>query len=282
MNLFRIIRVTVSAGMALTLASCTSMVTQTQFKPFLGGSAIQGSGGTKRALNGIDIWENGEPNCKFKILGFIEDDVHENNGATPGTLNILSVASAVSLAGREKRLVATAKQHGADAIVFVAANRAFLNAGRYETNFRNQVKIAAVKYIEEGTGGIGDSQEQVESHLGAGEPISVKEMGLKLTPDEAVNFKGVVYKGENGTVIVAYNKNRADMMTLIMSDGRLTEEAIAGLLRISAQGQEWKKAVPTNAKFPLEWLRSDGLYYAVCLPEKGVFIVGNKQTLPLE
>jgi hypothetical protein len=148
MNAFTTIRLILTAGTTLTLVSCASMVTQTQFKEYYGADVVQGTGGTKRTLDGIDIWENGAPNRRFKILGVIEDNVLENRGAAPNTLNILNVASAASLASREKRLVAEAKKHGADAIVYVASNRTFLNAGQYETNFQNLVKVVAIKYVE--------------------------------------------------------------------------------------------------------------------------------------
>jgi hypothetical protein len=126
------------------------MVTQTHFTEYCGtgDGIIHGKGGTRRVLDGVDIWENGEPNRNFRILGTINDDVMENNGAEPGTLNVLSVASAFSLQGREKRLVAEAKKRGADAIIYASTNRSFLNATQYQTNFRNQVMIVAVQYTK--------------------------------------------------------------------------------------------------------------------------------------
>ena len=129
------------------LPSCSSLVTSTQFKPWSGHDVYLGQGGTKRAVNGIDIWENGEPDRTYKVLGVLEDSTLENTGAAPNTLNVLSVMSAWSLASRDKRLAREAAKHGADAIVFWSGNRAFLGATQYETNFRNEVKVVAIKYL---------------------------------------------------------------------------------------------------------------------------------------
>jgi hypothetical protein len=132
----------------LVLASCSSLVTTTQFKEWSSQDVYVGKGGTKRVVNGIDIWENGEPNQKYRVLGILEDSTLENTGAAPNTLNVLSVMSASSLAGRDKRLTREAAKHGADAIVYWTGNRAFLGATQYETNFRNEVKVVAIKYVE--------------------------------------------------------------------------------------------------------------------------------------
>ena len=283
MKAFNLIRLTISVGIVTMLVSCASMVTQTQFKQYYGSGVVVGSGGTKRVLDGIDIWENGEPNYKFKILGFIDDDVLENQGAAPGTLNILSVASAVSLSGREKRVVATAKQHGADAIVYVSSNRSFLNAGKYETNFRNQVKIVLVKYVDEVGYRLGESRERIESLLGKGEEVSVDKIGVKLEEKEQAGFKAILYDKEPTRVVIVFNLDKADLAIIAMPPAALNDPTITGLLRSFGQGKEWKKSPSIAAHlYSMEWIRVDGLYYAVCSPENGLFVVGNQQTLHLK
>lgn len=57
--------------MLLLLGGCAS----TQFKAYEGrGHVIEGRGGTRVVVDGMDLWENGEPPRKFKLLGVIEDE----------------------------------------------------------------------------------------------------------------------------------------------------------------------------------------------------------------
>jgi hypothetical protein len=39
------------------------------YSGFQGTGAVQGTGGTVRSMEGIDIWENGTPNRRYNILG---------------------------------------------------------------------------------------------------------------------------------------------------------------------------------------------------------------------
>lgn len=61
----------VSIALLVLLAGCAS----TQFKAYEGrGNVVEGKGGTRVVVDGMDIWENGDPPCKFKLLGLIEDE----------------------------------------------------------------------------------------------------------------------------------------------------------------------------------------------------------------
>jgi hypothetical protein len=63
--------VALSAVFLVLLGSCAS----TEFKVYEGrGSVVEGRGGTRAIVNGMDLWENGEPPRKFKLLGLIEDE----------------------------------------------------------------------------------------------------------------------------------------------------------------------------------------------------------------
>lgn len=57
----------------LLVAGCASV--STEYKTFEGvqSGIIEGKGGSKIIADGMEIWENGEPPHKFKILGFIDD-----------------------------------------------------------------------------------------------------------------------------------------------------------------------------------------------------------------
>jgi hypothetical protein len=84
---------------AVLMTSCGG--TLFAFKPFEGnGSFIEGKGGTKTVVDGMEIWDNGEPPRRFSILGYLE--VKAQFGAD---LNFLS------------RAVKNARQYGGDAII---------------------------------------------------------------------------------------------------------------------------------------------------------------------
>jgi hypothetical protein len=204
----------------------------------------------------LDVWENGEPNRPFRIIGIVEDETLENRGAAPGTLNVLNVASAAALAGREKRMVLEAKKHGADAIVYLAANRNFLGAGQYETNFKQQTKIAAIKYAD--LTGLSSfpllqcPKTEIEKAFGAGRVLSM--------------------------FVAIYREGKTDAFALATTSP-FTNEQISGLLKFCAESNQWQSAEPLapNTK---HWLRSDGSYYALAATDRGYFIIANQKTLP--
>jgi len=83
---------------SVLMASCGTLFV---FKPFEGnGSLIEGKGGTKTVVDGMEIWDNGDPPRKFFILGYLE--VKAQFGAD---FEFLS------------RAVKTARQHGGDAVI---------------------------------------------------------------------------------------------------------------------------------------------------------------------
>ena len=58
-------------GAALILTSCTS----TDFQAWEGRTAlvVEGHGGTRKIVDGVDVWMNGDPPRKFQVLGLVED-----------------------------------------------------------------------------------------------------------------------------------------------------------------------------------------------------------------
>ena len=59
---------------ALALSGCSSTV----FKPLelRGDGVVEGRGGTRISQDGMDIWENGDPPRRFRLVGIIEDERH--------------------------------------------------------------------------------------------------------------------------------------------------------------------------------------------------------------
>ncbi|MGZ4997219.1 MAG: hypothetical protein ACXV8J_05215 [Methylobacter sp.] len=58
----------------LFLSGCACATTE--YKVFEGSrvGVMEGKGGSKVVVNGMEIWDAGEPPRKFKILGFIDDN----------------------------------------------------------------------------------------------------------------------------------------------------------------------------------------------------------------
>lgn len=87
-----------------TLAGCAS----TEFKPFEAkNNVFEGTGGTKLVVEGIDVWENGDPPKKYKIIGIIEDE--RAGGVIPKSMLISDIAK-------------KAKDSGGDAIIKMESN----------------------------------------------------------------------------------------------------------------------------------------------------------------
>lgn len=75
----------------------------TEYKAFEGkGNVIDGKGGTKVVVDGMEIWDNGEPPRKFKLLGIIEDE-------RPGGL--------IPMSQLRGDMVKKAREAGGDAII---------------------------------------------------------------------------------------------------------------------------------------------------------------------
>jgi hypothetical protein len=116
---------------AMVATSCSS----TKFTENRGEDVGEGKGGTVRVVNGIEFWENGEPNRKFKILGAVDDSRGE--GWIPRS-------------GRDGAIAKVAKEHGADAVVLVGESREFhgVNLDSGAANYRRITKVMLVKYIQ--------------------------------------------------------------------------------------------------------------------------------------
>lgn len=84
---------------ASLLAGCAT----TEYKAYEGkGNVIDGKGGTKVVVDGMEIWDSGEPPRKFKILGIIDDQ-------RPGGL--------IPMAQLRGDMVKKAREVGGDAII---------------------------------------------------------------------------------------------------------------------------------------------------------------------
>ena len=68
---------------------------------------IEGQGGTKKVVDGMDVWTNGDPPRRFRILGIIDDE-------RPGGL--------IPMAGLKHDIVKKAREHGGDAVILLSSS----------------------------------------------------------------------------------------------------------------------------------------------------------------
>jgi len=140
----------------MILAGCTS----TRFVEFRGQGVSEGTGGSVRNVKGIDIWDIGEPDRKYEIIGFIQQEMIQNNA------NLLARSMNNSIS--ESAIVSEAKKRGGDAIVFISSSSQIAGAntsgsgyassrGPYTTYHGNarttvstlaQKQVAVVRYLK--------------------------------------------------------------------------------------------------------------------------------------
>jgi hypothetical protein len=70
-----------------------------------GNSVVQGHGGTRKVVDGMDVWTHGDPPRRFKVLGIIEDE--RSGGMIP--------------MAQLKHIVQKARQNGGNAVIFVSS-----------------------------------------------------------------------------------------------------------------------------------------------------------------
>lgn len=135
---------------ASLLAGCAT----TEYKAFEGkGNVIEGKGGTKVVVDGLEIWDNGEPPRKFKVLGIIDDE-------RPGGL--------IPMSQLRSDMVKKAREAGGDAVVqlnsqsqiagyYTSGSASAYAYGNSATAYgssttmpvrRNLAKFAVIKYVE--------------------------------------------------------------------------------------------------------------------------------------
>lgn len=135
---------------ALLLAGCAC--TTTEYKVFegVGTGIMEGKGGSKVVVNGMEIWDTGEPPRKFKILGFVDDN-RDTGWMGEDTQSV------------REDIVEKARRAGGDAIVKINSQfqlSEFYKAGGVSANVygsyanpvlglygRNFSKYAVIKYL---------------------------------------------------------------------------------------------------------------------------------------
>jgi len=115
----------------LAAAMCLPSCAEPEFQPFVGNSVRVGTGGTVQMVQGVQVWENGDPPRRYRVLGFMEEE--GGTRATKGTvLNDLAKAAA---------------SHGAQAMIVMAAGNRISGVDQDELMVRPKVKVMLIRYL---------------------------------------------------------------------------------------------------------------------------------------
>lgn len=124
----------------LLLLAClivTGCATAT-FKPWSNEEVYQGKGGSVQTVEGIDVWEYGEPDRPYRIIGIIQCDV-------PITGGHLVFASMLTM---DRTVIDAAKQQEADGIVPLKNVQKYMGDTPYgRSMFSLQKVVVAIKYV---------------------------------------------------------------------------------------------------------------------------------------
>jgi hypothetical protein len=134
--------------LALLLATVsTASYAATQFLSYEGNDAIQeGRGGSKRVVNGIEFWIEGQPPRKFQVLGTLLDERHETG--------LIGMARMSSL---DSDIAKAAKQAGGDAVILA-------DEGEKVTGVASSGTASATQYGNSATAfGFGHARE-IKNH----------------------------------------------------------------------------------------------------------------------
>jgi hypothetical protein len=139
----RIQRLSVLFLAAVLLGGCA----KDKFTTYQGSEVIQGTGtGALRIIDGIDFWEYGDPDRKYKIVGTI-DLSHK-----PGLLSMTWDNGYNE--GSDAAIARAAHQQGGDAVIFVGGEPPNRTAEQVRTDIddhgqnRKLAKLVLIKYVE--------------------------------------------------------------------------------------------------------------------------------------
>ena len=122
--------VAVAVGMILFTSCATTNFTEDHDQTIL-----EGKGGTVRVVEGIDFWENGEPDRKYQILGVIDDS--RNDGLIPQIRQDTTIAL-------------VARERGGDAVILSDSSLEIRDVDMNDgvARYRRMTKVVVVRYVQ--------------------------------------------------------------------------------------------------------------------------------------
>jgi len=119
----------------IPLCLCALACSTTKYYKYHGDAVVEGKGGTVRHVKGIDFWENGEPNRKYKVIGIIEDK--RGSGF-------------ISRRGKDSNIARLAAENYEDAVILfdIDSELSGVNPKSCAASYEKYSKYLVIQYIE--------------------------------------------------------------------------------------------------------------------------------------
>ena len=139
--------------MVSVLGGCASVTTE--YKTFEGVRAgiVEGKGGAKVVVDGMEIWDDGEPPRKFKILGFIDETRKADwmsiwlPSSHPG-----DIVKKARVAGGDAVIKVNTQSQLDDFYMAAGASANFydlhVRSANYDSGEKQMSKYAVIKYVK--------------------------------------------------------------------------------------------------------------------------------------
>jgi len=142
------------AILAVLVPVLVSGCATTQYKPYEArDNLFEGKGGTKVVVDGMEIWDNGDPPRKFKVLGIIDDQrpggiipmsqLHSDmvrKAREAGGSALVQLGNQSQIAGYYTSGSASAYSYGSSATAYGSSTTMPVR--------RNVAKFAVIKYVD--------------------------------------------------------------------------------------------------------------------------------------
>ncbi|MCX5835192.1 MAG: hypothetical protein NTV99_11935 [Deltaproteobacteria bacterium] len=198
------------------------------FKPWSGAEVYEGKGGALRNVGGIDVWEHGEPDRPYRIIGIIDCGVPITGG----------VWLAISLLTTDSQVISAAKEKGADGIILQRSDYTNMGQTSYGKPLGSVRQVAiAIKYVTNEP----EKQDGQSSFAGnwAGtfkDLVNQQSGSLSVTVSKNNEVIGSIYnstKGVSGSVFGTISNTGITSMTYTYPGVVYTA---TGIMRIDGAG----------------------------------------------
>jgi hypothetical protein len=119
--------------------------TPPSFTEFHGKEIFQGAGGEVRSVDGVDFWENGEPDRRYIIVGVIDQSTKDQR-----PLNHLSqvIEDSGGSSDRDNAIAKVARAHSGDAVVVMTKVQAPSDKAPAGSKPQKVTTLVVVRYVE--------------------------------------------------------------------------------------------------------------------------------------
>jgi hypothetical protein len=131
---------TAFVAMAL-LCGCSS----TKFTEYHVADVIQGAGGLSHEVDGIEFWDKGDPDRKYKILGVISES--PKHRVPLGRLTRI-FSDHGNNDDKDSAMAKVARKHGGNAIIFASKDGKQSDAVQTDDGNHKRFTLVVIKYVD--------------------------------------------------------------------------------------------------------------------------------------